>query len=954
VSGCPETAFDQSCTYTCQDGHAGGTITCSDGQWDAEPICEPIAAYCPRVETAAGFVEAAPLGAIVNTSCTDEINQQTLECLHSDSVHGKWSSSVICHEDLIATSCPLVDSIEGVLVGCNEAEIGGSCPELECAVGYTRATNLICENTGDWSQAAVCVKVEDFCPSVAAAAEHGVTGCDGAQIGSVCEPTCAEGFAAQSLNCTFDAELKGVWHQEIVCFEEGSASCIAQQGIVEHAVMVCEEGSVGDSCTVVCEEGFTANVSTVTCGEDSEWAPYSCVAIDNYCAPIDGCGATALHQECDPTCPDGQVADKLLCMTSAVEGVGEFSGTVECVDHVEFGCEDVPAPEFATRGCLNSDGDACAHECEVGYTANAGIFCVDGEWSDAPTCTAVPDFCAAKDITVEHGVTGCDASAVGAECRPACEDGWVSYNTLVCQNVDGQGVWAGEMKCVDFSSPICMDIDAPVVGGVLGCESGTVGTTCDVQCSAGFVGSQIVCEETADGLDWSSEAVCTPIADFCAAVEAVNCEASVIDTECIPVCDDGFVSQSAVCTVNGEWSVEPRCIPNACEATNAPDFALSGCDGAVVGQTCNVVCRSGYTAVGPVCTAAGWDGEASCVAIAEYCEAVEGCESTVNSVCTPTCAPGMRGTTGQCVAQTEFAGSWSIAPVCRPIQDYCKATEDMMGTGCSDASLGEMCDQTCNAGFVAKEVTCLYDTQESGKWSSTEICVPTPCSNLAVAHSNYADQQVVATLGDVFKVQCDRGYHGGGFIQCLASGEFSDVKCEPNVCTCANGVAATADGNDGTLCEEHGAEDCASCATGFHQDEPADAGTVTHCVGCAPLVVANAEVTSESTTVVTCHAGYLAGESNSFVATCDGANWAYEGACSAVPCPANSVGSSVVDGCVCASGYEGEVVAKADATGFESTCVPAVLAAEVEDENSASALSVLPAAMVLLAAMLFH
>jgi hypothetical protein len=278
----------------------------------------------------------------------------------------------------------------------------------------------------------------------------------------------------------------------------------------------------------------------------------------------------------------------------------------------------------------------------------------------------------------------------------------------------------------------------------------------------------------------------------------------------------------------------------------------------------------------------------------------------------------------------------------------------MMGTGCSDASLGEMCDQTCNAGFVAKEVTCLYDTQESGKWSSTEICVPTPCSNLAVAHSNYADQQVVATLGDVFKVQCDRGYHGGGFIQCLASGEFSDVKCEPNVCTCANGVAATADGNDGTLCEEHGAEDCASCATGFHQDEPADAGTVTHCVGCAPLVVANAEVTSESTTVVTCHAGYLAGESNSFVATCDGANWAYEGACSAVPCPANSVGSSVVDGCVCASGYEGEVVAKADATGFESTCVPAVLAAEVEDENSASALSVLPAAMVLLAAMLFH
>jgi hypothetical protein len=65
---------------------------------------------------------------------------------------------------------------------------------------------------------------------------------------------------------------------------------------------------------------------------------------------------------------------------------------------------------------------------------------------------------------------------------------------------------------------------------------------------------------------------------------------------------------------------------------------------------------------------------------------------------------------------------------------------------------------------------------------------------------------------------CQTGHH------LSADAGVGSQTCEPNVCTCPNGVATVALGNGPTTCNVDGNEDCSSCGAGYSLDAPAGPG----------------------------------------------------------------------------------------------------------------------------------
>jgi hypothetical protein len=75
----------------------------------------------------------------------------------------------------------------------------------------------------------------------------------------------------------------------------------------------------------------------------------------------------------------------------------------------------------------------------------------------------------------------------------------------------------------------------------------------------------------------------------------------------------------------------------------------------------------------------------------------------------------------------------------------------------------------------------------------------------------------------------------------------------------------------------------------------------------------------------TCKAGYGG------VITASTASPFYTGSCTAVPCPANSVGINVPTGCTCGAGYSGTIVASTNSPYYTSSCTPVACPANSAD-----------------------
>ncbi|XP_071038508.1 P-selectin isoform X4 [Parasteatoda tepidariorum] len=372
--------------------------------------------------------------------------------------------------------------------------------------------------------------------------------------------------------------------------------------------------------------------------------------------------------------------------------------------------------------------------------------------------------------------------------------------------------------CCDLGDSTCPSIyDAMDNGYTEGqCVPGVVSQSCYFRCNPGYVlegQTRITCLPNGE---WSSSipyctrrigALCDP---FLLPNGNVDCDNEGGLTVCRASCAYGYMlvgSSVITCSSSGEWSDQlPTCrrgtteVTNICPTLNAPDGGrlVGSCVSANAGDTCQLVCISGYRPSDTRILICQTDGRWSnnlprC--ISSGCPPVQvirgilsgSCNAaTTGQTCSVTCESGY-SLSGTSTLVCQSNGEWSsVYPNCNAVQSRsCPALPSPANGGnsgsCNTGAVGQSCNFYCFPGFrLIGQPTLVCGSD--GRWSDgPPQCIgetPASCPSLYTPSNGYMlGTCAPGRVGETCVFGCDENYvlRGQRTLTCEAGGRWSSA-----------------------------------------------------------------------------------------------------------------------------------------------------------------------------------
>eukprot|EP00117_Sycon_ciliatum_P031935 scpid30834/ scgid24882/ Complement receptor type 2; Complement C3d receptor len=283
-------------TYTCQ------AATESTGRWYGTAECRKSTDYCPIWTITNGqivYYDNRKLGTTAKITCDEgyiPLAGVYFICLLDVVSQGRWNATAKCIVD--NNYCTRHGAIPNGHVTYATTLHRGSVATLVCDYGYDAADayRLQCitkvSRAGEWSPAAGCIKLSNYCPRLQVS--NGLlTNTDARKLGAQVTLWCDIGYTPKygtNFACVAHNGTVGKWNATAWCqllSEYCPALNISNGNITYHG-----NRTLGDKLTLTCDEGLVPlNGTSFTCLRDNNTAgkweeTMACVLDNNYCSDI--------------------------------------------------------------------------------------------------------------------------------------------------------------------------------------------------------------------------------------------------------------------------------------------------------------------------------------------------------------------------------------------------------------------------------------------------------------------------------------------------------------------------------------------------------------------------------------------------------------------------------------------------------------------------------------------
>uniref|UniRef100_A0A8C7PZ62 Selectin E n=1 Tax=Oncorhynchus mykiss TaxID=8022 RepID=A0A8C7PZ62_ONCMY len=588
--------YGSSCNFSCSEGYilkGAITLTCtSAAEWSEEiPHCEVV--LCSELyEPGKGSMACShPLGSFSYLSTCTFTCEEGYERLASSSTtlqcgaSGQWNDS---QPQCIAVSCPTLQQPQDGAISCGEDFTYGSSCNFSCSEGYILkgAITLTCTSAAEWSEeiphCEVVLCSELYEPGKGSMACSHPLG--SFSYLSTCTFTCEEGYERlASSSTTLQCGASGQWNDsQPQCI---AVSCPTLQQPQDGAISCGEDFTYGSSCNFSCSEGYILKGAiTLTCTSAAEWSeeiPHCEVVLcSELYEPGKGSmacshplGSFSYLSTCTFTCEEGYERLASSSTTLQCGASGQWNDSQpQCI---AVSCPTLQQPQDGAISCGEdfTYGSSCNFSCSEGYLLKGAITltCTSAaEWSEEiPHCEVV--LCS-ELYEPGKGSMACShplgSFSYLSTCTFTCEEGYErlasSSATLQC---GASGQWNdSQPQCVAVS---CPTLQQPQDGAISCGEDFTFGSSCNFNCSEGYILKGAITVTCTSAAEWSEEI------PHCEAVQCpspvvplggqVSCEAPSHPwgSVCNFSCDEGYDHQGAPnmqCSRSGEWSAEtPTC-----------------------------------------------------------------------------------------------------------------------------------------------------------------------------------------------------------------------------------------------------------------------------------------------------------------------------------------------------------------------------------------------------------
>lgn len=219
---------------------------------------------------------------------------------------------------------------------------------------------------------------------------------------------------------------------------------------------------------------------------------------------------------------------------------------------------------------------SCTLSCVQGYVGHPEAVCMGTSWEYFGTCQLGSCGDVTQQMVHLHAslASSCGDSP-GTTCPLHCDPGYVGAPVAMC---DWSLHWTVEGSCVPLS---CGPLDHPSLlwMNTSGCQLSAFGTTCDLRCLNGYVGTP-TSQCAAEGL-WRNAGRCLPVdcgpADHPSGdtVDLSGCLTTTFGASCVLSCMDGIPGDpGGTCNADGLWQYSGAC-PNSsdtrCSNVDHPD-----------------------------------------------------------------------------------------------------------------------------------------------------------------------------------------------------------------------------------------------------------------------------------------------------------------------------------------------------------------------------------------------
>lgn len=753
---------------------------------------------------------------------------------------------------------------------CIWAQIfAGDICTVPCMFGYGGATpeNMTCLESGDFQGQSLTCEPKSCVPTWPSNVSFEVNCRDASAAslasavhGDICVAYCMQGYAGQStqLQCV-DGSFQGSLPTclPVTCTWQGFT---LRQNVDNTD---CDGKKVEETCQLTCEVGYDATGSSnVLCQTDNFFSepqltcsPSTCgdlSLVSGFPAHVIGhdCASAAFQRSCSAFCLDGYRQEggmaSLKCSGGTVfEGYTNQSGQPpEPPTCVALPCTSgFPTMRGAVHNCSGVvTGESCTVEAMTGYEAVPALsvlLCLaDGSLSGQMP-EIQPARCADGNFSEGVGST-CRDKLVDAECWAYCQRGYVGDpQRYFCRVNAATGLPEVVAENVEATCAVDANATNTTAGGARRLQS----TPCDATSAQSFGLQDVQFVHSCANLP--HDEVCVAHCDFgwelTSAVQVLvcdtgnlqgilpecqplpcnfswpgpqvshNCTGAVTGESCAASCIPGYTGQatSMYCSSSGNFAgTEPTCEPIVCDAPQMDPKFSHDCSGIQLGQTCTVVCAAGYDL-------AGEPGRISCSTDGSFtgelpnCSAVscanivpndiafgrDGCDGMIfGDICNVTCNPGYvaNTTTLECSSQGALVGR---LPICRaePCSVSLLLRPELM-SNCEGVTFGKNCSVFCAAGFEAADGAGLeqFSCKKGGLLEGAlPNCVAAPCVDGLPLPSDRSDDNCTSlTFGETCTEQCAEGYGGAPVSYSCGSDSVATASSTSNcrISQCAGDV----------------------------------------------------------------------------------------------------------------------------------------------------------------------
>ncbi|CUG89864.1 transmembrane protein, putative [Bodo saltans] len=553
-----------------------------------------------------------------------------------------------------------------------------------------------------------------------------------------------------------------------------------QSGVTGDGSCKCNAGRTGTLCES-CTSGFYLPTNSSTCVEcaTTDCATTSPTAVngcDARCALNNGtclygacqCPAGVLGTYCEGRCPTAAVRSMnsstgLVVTTQVIcggQGSCYFDSTYNtancsCYANTSFGFYDVSTN---CSSCLAGHGGSnCQAVCPVNTATFGGI-------------------CNYQNITNGSVATLCNQTTGACNCPV----GYCGYDCTPSTSADNQCICPVATQFGPDCNSTCVNgttINFQNRSGRCICDSGFVGTNCNIRCSClnnltgtcPFQNDTCVCVEGRAGPTCSIQCPKNPLTNETCSLNGYCNQGSTGNGQC--VCDSGYVGESCqtVCQcVNsslGSCQSDGKCV--CASSTWRVGDDCGSCQAGRAGYDCRTQCVNGNTS-GISCVCWPTFGGAGC---SKQCPSSSGgvlcndngnCSEGNNGTGTCVCFPGFLGPSCNCTNEA-CAASVGENSACNALTGVCTCVLPFGGSDCSACATGywgyscrNVCPcvhGTCNR--VTGACTC-YTDEQNGFWTGTlcNACVSgynlPDCIQVVSVSTQIASFQSVYLAGKLF------------------------------------------------------------------------------------------------------------------------------------------------------------------------------------------------------------